>query len=57
MFVCAGSGFKGKPKKKNKKQKQKKEKIKHPRKYIKTGKAESATNKRKWRTENGVSFN
>ena len=46
MFVCAGSGFKGKPKKK----KRKKEKIKHPRKYIKTGKAESATNKRKWRT-------
>ena len=46
MFVCAGSGFKGKPKKKKKKKK-KKEKIKHPRKYIKTGKAESATNKRK----------
>ena len=45
MFVCAGSGFKGKPKKK--KRKKKKEKIKHPRKYIKTGKAESATNKRK----------
>ena len=44
MFVCAGSGFKGKPKKKKKK---KKEKIKHPRKYIKTGKAESATNKLK----------
>ena len=43
MFVCAGSGFKGKPKKKKKE----KEKIKHPRKYIKTGKAESATNKRK----------
>ena len=42
MFVCAGSGFKGKPKKKKKK-----EKIKHRRKYIKTGKAESATNKRK----------
>ena len=46
MFVCAGSGFKGKPKKKKKE----KEKIKHPRKYIKIGKAESATNKRKWRT-------
>ena len=45
MFVCAGSGFKDKPKKK--KRKGKKEKIKHPRKYIKTGKAESATNKRK----------
>ena len=29
MFVCAGSGFKGKPKKKKKK-----EKIKHPRKNI-----------------------
>ena len=43
MFVCAGSGFKGKPKKKKKE----KEKIKHPRKYIKIGKAESATNKRK----------
>ena len=41
MLVYAGSGFKGKPKKK------KKEKIKHPRKYIKIGKAESATNKRK----------
>ena len=27
--------------------KKKKEKIKHPRKYIKIGKAESATNKRK----------
>ena len=45
MFVCACSGFKGKPKKKKKK-----EKIKHPRKYIKIGKAESATNKLKWRT-------
>ena len=44
MFVCAGSGFKGKPKKKKEKEK---EKIKHPRKYIKIGKAESATNKRK----------
>ena len=43
MFVCACSGFKGKPKKKKKK----KEKIKHPRKYIKIGKAESATNKLK----------
>ena len=42
MFVCACSGFKGKPKKKKKK-----EKIKHPRKYIKIGKAESATNKLK----------
>ena len=48
MFVCAGSGFKGKPKKKKKKNKEKeKEKIEHPRKYIKIGKAESATNKRK----------
>ena len=46
MFVCAGSGFKGKPKKKKEKEKEK-EKIKHPRKYIKIGKAESATNKRK----------
>ena len=44
MFVCAGSGFKGKPKKKKEKEK---EKIKHPRKCIKIGKAESATNKRK----------
>ena len=45
MFVCAGSGFKGKRKKKNKEKE--KENIKHPRKYIKIGKAESATNKRK----------
>ena len=45
MFVCAGSGFKGKRKKKNKEKE--KEKIKHPRKYIKIGKAESATNKLK----------
>ena len=47
MFVCAGSGFKGKPKKKKKTKEKEKEKIKHPRKYIKIGKAESATNKRK----------
>ena len=46
MFVCAGSGFKGKRKKKKNKEKEK-EKIKHPRKCIKIGKAESATNKRK----------
>ena len=50
MFVCAGSGFKGKPKKKKKNKEKEKEKIKHPRKYIKIGKAESATNKRKWGT-------
>ena len=43
MFVCAGNIFK--PKKK----KERKEKIKHPRKYIKIEKAESAANKRKWR--------
>ena len=42
MFVCAGSVFKGKPKKKKKKE--------HPRKYIQIEKAESAANKRKWRT-------
>ena len=42
MFVFAGSVFKGKPKKKKGK-----EKIKHPRKYIKIEKAESAANKRK----------
>ena len=46
MFVCAGSGFKGKRKKKKNKEKEK-EKIKHPRKYIKIGKAGGATNKRK----------
>ena len=45
MFVCAGSGFKGKRKKKNKEKE--KGNIKNPRKYIKIGKAESATNKRK----------
>ena len=50
MFVCAGSGvvvLRANRKKKKRKGKKEKEKIKHPRKYIKTGKAESATNKRK----------
>ena len=37
-------------KKKKKNKEKEKEKIKHPRKCIKIGKAESATNKRKWRT-------
>ena len=32
-----------------KKKKERKKKIKHPRKYIKIEKAESAANKRKWR--------
>ena len=51
MFVCAGSGFKGKPKKEKKNEKkERKEKIKHSRKYIKIGKAESAANTRKLRT-------
>ena len=42
MFVCVGNVFKPK-----KKRKERKKKIKHPRKYIKIEKAESAANKRK----------